>query len=163
MEIRPLQQYEPELSGEDVVDQHWPFDGPHSAKRTTDALDAVARLVRYLDNATSSPDGLGSAQETYNALGGLSDTAGRLPQLLQQLSAWANELATDTSLGHDAFKAEGSKPAAETATRAATQLDEAVGHTNRLYESLNGAREHLSHLYHRPTPLAEEGVLDDDR
>lgn len=163
MERRPLQPYEPDMPGEDVVDQHWPFDGPHSATRTTDACDGLARLVRYLDNATSSPVGLGSAQETYHALGGLADTAGRLPQLLHQLSAWTNELAKDTSLGHDAFKAEGPKPAAETATRAATQLDDAVTHANRLYETLSAAHEHLSHLYHRPTPLAEEGVIDDDR
>ena len=148
---------ERELSGVDVVDQHWPFDGPHSPTRTASALDAAARLVRYACNATSTPDGLGSAPEVYQALGGLTEATDRLPQLLEQTSEWAARLENDDRLGHDQHKTDGPRPAWAASNRAADRLSEASALAEQLYNAISSARSELAHLYHRPTPLAEEG------
>lgn len=165
MEIRPLQPYEPDTAGVDVVGQHWPFDGPHSAKRTTDALEATSALVRYVNNATSGPDGLGSAQDTYDALCELCGAVFGMEQLLRQLEQHCGQqLRDDESLRHDEHKSAGHLPAAETADAAAARLADAAQPALRnLASALEETRGHLAHLYHRPTPLAEEGVIDDDR
>lgn len=165
MELRPLQQYEPDTSGADVMDQHWPYNGSHSPKRTTDALDAVARLVRYLDNAISIRDGLGSAQDTYDALCELCGAVFGMEQLLRQLEHHCGQqLRDDESLRHDEHKSAGHLPAAETAEAAAARLAYAARPAlKNLSSALDETRGHLAHLYHRPTPLAEEGIVDDDR
>lgn len=66
-----------------------PIDGPHTPETVRKAAEMIADCVRYLNYAARpGAGGLESPQDVYDLLGALSTAAGRLPQLLGQLSAW---------------------------------------------------------------------------
>lgn len=87
----------------DLIEQHFPYDGPHSAEHVTAAGIAVARLVRYLNNAT----GPGNARKTLewaasvdHVLGSVNAAVHGLNQLLRQLAA-ALDSQTDNPTLYD--------------------------------------------------------------
>lgn len=73
------------INGAQVVDQHWPYDGPHSNEATVAAAQAIERLTRYLNNATQGESGAPYAATVGHVVGSLKATAELNRQLLQQL------------------------------------------------------------------------------
>lgn len=84
----------------DIVEEFWPYDGPHEHVEAASVL--VARLVRYLNNATQPGyPGVSSAPGLGRIVGNLSATAYALDQLLDQLAQHAVSFADDPSLYDD--------------------------------------------------------------
>jgi len=75
------------------------LDGPHADEHTTAAGHLAAEAVRFLNYATGShaPDGLTYPATVYTVTADLSLAAGRMPQLLGQLTRW---LDTELAAGH---------------------------------------------------------------
>lgn len=151
--IRPLGDYESGTypDGADVVQQHWPYDGPHSPERLADALDALSALVRYANNATTTPDGLGYAPQVYTALGGFTEAMQRVPQLTGQLSSWAYRTVSDVTVRHDLHRGDsdrGEHAGQQTAGTAYEYLREASIQAEMLGDTLAKARSELAHLCH---------------
>lgn len=89
---------------EDVIDKAWPYDGPHSTESVISAAEAIADLVRYMNNATRTPGRLPYAGDVYTVLGHLTTMTRRLPQLVTQLKAatdqhWDSTTVYDTEGG----------------------------------------------------------------
>jgi hypothetical protein len=84
------------LTPDEIVEQHFPYDGPHSAHTMADAADVIAGLVRYLNNAGWSVrlDG----PSLHRVLSGLSLALQRTDQLLAQMGNAAEALADDPTL-----------------------------------------------------------------
>lgn len=153
----PLRSYEPEPDGTQIVAQHFPYDGPHSPQRTEAALEAVSVLVRYVNNATHTPAGIGMAPQVYNALSQLSGAAGGLPQLCEQLSSWARDTIADDTVRHDEHRDDpdrGEHAGQEAAGRAHEYLRQASIAATLLRDTLTQAHTELAHLCH---DLPEEG------
>lgn len=141
-----------ELDGADLVQRHWPYDGPHSPERTADALDAASALIRYANNATSTRDGLGYAGDVYRSIGGLAEALDRLPQLLTQLAEWADRASVDATLRHDEHRADDDRGAAagrHAAHTASQHLHAAAmnAYANSAH-TVSLARRELAHLCH---------------
>lgn len=83
-----------------IVEEFWPYDGPH---RNADAASLlVARLVRYMNNATQPGySGVPNAPTLGRIVGNLSATAYALDQLTDQLAIAADRLADDPTLYDD--------------------------------------------------------------
>ena len=77
----------------DLVDAHFPYDGPHSDELTRQAAEVIADLTRYLANATRSPDAVSETATVYAALGSLHTAAYRLEQVIEQLATAAARTA----------------------------------------------------------------------
>lgn len=65
----------------------WPYDGPHSTKKVTDAAHAISALVRYINNATSTGGRYGYMSDVAKVANSLAAAAYGLDQLLDQMSA----------------------------------------------------------------------------
>lgn len=140
-------------TGADVVERHWPYDGPHDPGTIADALQAAAALLRYACNASQRPAAVGLAPEGYRTLGELQDIAERLPQLLGQLGQWGTQTAADSSLRHDEYRGESAERSAAAAMADARHVAEllrtsAEQHAEGLIEDVLAARGELAHLYH---------------
>lgn len=90
-----------ELDAYDVVEQHWPYDGPHSRDTVLEAARAVSGLVRYLNNATQP----GTARYTLewantidSVVSNVKSAVYGLDQLLDQLSSAAKAAAEDPTI-----------------------------------------------------------------
>jgi len=139
------------LDGDDVVNEHWPYDGPHSPDSVREATVALSALVRYCKNATTHSDGLGYAPQVYTTLGGLTETAERLPQLMSQLFRWAKLTETDATVRHDQHRADADRGAAagqHAASEAAELLHSASLQVGALADTLSRVRAELAHLCH---------------
>lgn len=140
-----------EMDGAALVQRHWPYDGPHSPERTADALDALSALMRYANNATSTPHGLGLAPQVYTALGGLIEGTERLPQLCSQLGDWAKRTETDSTVRHDEHRGDGDhgEAAGQQAAREAYDLlHSAALQAGALADTLSRVRSEMAHLCH---------------
>lgn len=151
--LSPLRPYEPEPSGEDVVERHWPYDTAGDVDAFTDAARALAMLVRYCTNATHT-DRMGtvSAPQMDTALSPLLIATRRLPQLFRQLGEWAEQASHEATLRHDNNDPDNRRVASLTAGLAAQDLRDAGSYADALHEALDSASEHLSHLYHDDQP-----------
>lgn len=129
----------------ELVGEHFPLDGPYSPDMLAAALGAASGLVRYSNHATLSAKSgaLPSPADGYSAVGALSGLVGGLPQLLEQLSAWASGLADDLGLRPREDRA----AARVTADDAAHSLHLATVAARALYEEIGRAQQKLSHLY----------------
>lgn len=83
----------------EIVDEFWPYDGPHTVATMTSAANGVAQLVRYLNNATQH--GVASGPALGRIVGSVTSMVGGLDQLLGQLARAADMLADDPSLYDD--------------------------------------------------------------
>ncbi|PXY16496.1 hypothetical protein BAY59_38450 (plasmid) [Prauserella coralliicola] len=112
----------------DVIEEHLPYDGPHSRDTVIAAAHGVSYLIRYLNNATQS----GTARHTLAWANTIDATVSSvkaavygMDQLLEQLSAAAAAAAEDPTL-YDAQSAAAERAAegARVARELAARLDE---------------------------------------
>lgn len=129
----------------DLIEQHFPYDGPHSADTIRGAAATLAELVRYLNNAT----GPGNARRTLEwaatidrVLGTLNTALYGLDQLLGQLAEGMRAQATDPTLYDDRRD----RPGKDTAHLAAAEIAAATPHLSQLTRQLSNARELTHHL-----------------
>lgn len=135
------------LDGADVVQQHWPYDGPHSPDTVAAATEALPALVRYLANATgpgNSATTLPYAPQTYRLLGELTDTVDRLDQLLDQLGQATDRHTNDPTLYDDRRD----RSARSTTGGVRHHLEQAREAAAHLRGQLSAARSHAAHLGH---------------
>lgn len=80
-----------------VIEQVWPYDGPHDQHSVATAAASIAALVRYLNNATQphlADHTLPYAATISDILNGVRSAAMHLDQLLDQLDSAINQQAT---------------------------------------------------------------------
>lgn len=136
---------EPSMS--ELVEQRLPYDGPHDDHTAVEAAQAVAVLMRYLNNATyQRTDVLGYAPQIYRLVGALRDGVYRLDELMDHL---AEELKHKARHDHTMVDDRGEAYSPEgTAREAARYLENAqqgaVDATNLLEQAFSS----LSHLGH---------------
>lgn len=130
---------------DNLVEQHFPYDGPHSAATVREAAAAVAELVRYLNNAT----GPGNARTTVEwaatidrILGQINRTMYSLEQLLGQLADGMRAQADDPTVYDDRHD----RPGKDTARLAANEITATIPHVLRLARQLANARALTDHL-----------------
>jgi hypothetical protein len=132
---------------DEVVQQHWPYDGPHSDATMASAAQAIAELVRYLNNAAWSVklDGPG----LYSVLSPLAGGLLSLDQLLGQLHAAAHSLVDDPTLYDDRRD----RPGEHTAVDVADAIGDARVHQEfRL--GIQTAAQYACHLGHDAPAVA---------
>lgn len=126
----------------EIVETHWPYDGPYSNETTSAAATMVERLVRYLNNATGKRDGLPYAATTYRVLSGVDSAVYGLAQLTRQLRDHAERIAEDPTLYDDRRD----RPARQTALELAAALDELMPAFDDLERRLRRATSTAVHL-----------------
>lgn len=132
----------------DWLEERFPYDGPHSRDSVIDASVVVSRLIRYLNNATQpgiAKRTLEWANTTDQIVGNLAGAAYGQQQLLEQLADRMSVQARDDATLYDDRRVD-DHPGADTATRAATCLTEAIVSTEALGAVLDHARSHTVHL-----------------
>lgn len=132
----------------DLVEQYFPFDGPHSDETVEAAATAVGRLVRYLNNATWPYRGhVASGPCLYRVTSQVASAAHGLRQLLEQLRDTAVELADNATMYDDRRD----RPARGTVVEAASHLDSALQALGPLTTALDRATTLACHLGHEET------------
>lgn len=132
----------------ELVEQYWPYDGPHSDESVEQAATAVGRLVRYLNNATwPHKKHVASGPTLYRVLSQVNSAVYGLDQLLRQLRDTATGLADDTSMYDDRRD----RPAADTAVEASDALGEALSMLPSLTRAIERATNLACHLGHEET------------
>lgn len=143
---------DPAMDIHTLIEQCWPYDGPHSADTVGDAAEAMALLTRYINNASRyGTRTLPYAPHTYLVLGSINAVVHGLDQLLDQLATTLRHLADDPSL-YDDYRW---RPGAGTACAAADRLMLARAEAARLAHQLLAAHELTSHLGHDTSGRAE--------
>jgi hypothetical protein len=107
-----------------MVEQAWPYDGPHTAESVTDAAQAINALVRYLNNATGPVNATRSlkwAATTNRVVGGIKAAFYGFDQLLSQLANAMCQQVDDPTL----YDERQDRAAGETAKQVATFLVQA--------------------------------------
>lgn len=130
-----------------VIEEFFPYDGPHSRDSVADAASGAAALVRYLNNATGPGNGrrtLDRAPTVWRVLGGVHSLVAGLDQLLGQLAAAAQRQAGDPTLYDDRRD----RPGSATAGEVAAYLEHGRMWCGRASEAVGSAREVCSHLGH---------------
>lgn len=87
-----------------VVEEHFPYDGPHTPESVLEAARGIAALVRYLNNATGPGNdarSLPDAPWAYRVLGSVHGSVDGLEQLLYQLATALDRLSADPTLYDD--------------------------------------------------------------
>lgn len=138
----------------DLIEDHFPFDGPHTPDSVAAAASCVDDLTRYLANATWPYKQVTKrAPRLRPVVAQLSNGLGHLPQVFQQIAAALDNIADDPSLFDDRRSA--AFPGADTARAAADELRLAAQQTELLRSRLSAAGSHLWHLGH-DTPTGGE-------
>lgn len=135
---------------DDVIETHWPYDGPHSDQKVKDAASMVSGLVRYMNNATHRP--MRYAASANGVLGALTGAVYGLDQLTGQLARTLEHHAQDLSLYDDRRDRTGH----QTALAAALQLGNARHAIAQLADALAAVREHTNHLGNETPDRAED-------
>lgn len=128
---------------DEIVEEFWAYDGPHTPAKIRAAAWTISRLVRYINNATQYERGPGDAPSIGRVLGAISGAVYGLDQLLDQHARAAQFFAEDPTLYDDrAPRAQGGTTARElakelqdarhAARRLAHALDQACGLAGRL-------------------------------
>lgn len=135
------------VDGAAVVDRYWPYDGPHTPETAAAAAEAIADLVRYVNNATGPGNvthTLPHASHVYGVLGSLDTAIGGLWQLAGNL-LWASvNHAADPTLYDDRRD----RPALDTAGKLDTALDRLREQFATVAATVDAARAHSAHLGH---------------
>ena len=127
----------------EIVEAHWPYDGPYSDEHTSTAATMIQRLGRYLNNATQKRDGLPYVAVVAQLLAELHATVVGYEQLLRQLAGFLDrEAETDSGLYDDRYD----RPGSDTAHRAADALRAAIPTAGELAIDLGLAAQPASHL-----------------
>jgi len=116
---------------------------------TSDATITLARTaaeaIRGLNWTTNCHAGLDQPSVAYDVLGALSQTAGRLGQLLSQIIRYLDQALAAGKLGHD--RGENPAPPVEGAV---IFLDDARRSTAALARDLDAAQQQLAPINGRP-------------
>ena len=124
----------------EVVERHWPYDGPYSDELTIAAATMIARLGRYLNNATQKRDGLPYIAVVGRLLGELHGAVAGYEQLLTQLSRYLDrEAETNPSVYDDRRDRPGSITAAEVSVDLTIAVDALRNLTADLATAVQGA------------------------
>lgn len=126
-----------------IVEEFWPYDGPHSRETMASAATMAAELVRYLNNSTQY--GVHEAPTLWRIVAQVSTAVDRFDQLLDQLRRAAQALADDPTL-YDAGRGE---PADAVAGELASWLNTARRLNRPLMYALDQASSVSSRLGHR--------------
>lgn len=103
----------------DLVEKHFPYDGPHSAEKLEEAADCLANLVRYLNNATRPGyQTLKHVATIYPILGAMNSTIHGFDQLLEQLNTACQRFVDDPTVYDD----RGVRPASDTVKELSSHL-----------------------------------------
>ena len=127
----------------DLIAQHWPQDGPHTADTIMSAALALSEIAEYLARATRSGKALDHASDGSVVVGRLATAAGHQQQALQHLVDWAETLESDPGLRHDNHG-----NANTVAGEAAGWLNLASSEIGGTVRALTRAQSALGHLYH---------------
>lgn len=127
----------------DLINQHWPQDGPHAADTIMSAALALSEIAEYLARATRSGKALAYASDGSVVVGRLATAADHQRQALAHLVVWAETLESDPGLRHDSRG-----DAHATAGEAAGWLNLASGELGSTARALERAQSALGHLYH---------------
>jgi len=112
------------VDGAELVEKHWPYDGPHSGDSVIEAARAMSTLATYLGNATGPGNGKKTLQygpQVYRVVGALSGALASLDQVLEQLATAERRIGLDPTAYDDRRE----KTAAEVAAEAAKQIEAA--------------------------------------
>lgn len=137
-----------DISGEDIVEQNWPYDGPHSHDAVTAASVAAERLVRYLNNATGpghARSALSYPATAYRLGCNLRAAVGLMPQLFSQLATFLEHQAQHNPAMYDDRRSD-QYPAAQTASDAASEFRAAISEAKKLAQILSRANRSTVHL-----------------
>lgn len=96
-----------------IVGEFFPYDGPHSPEKVSQALDLVGLLLRYVNNATQYQHALPDAQDATLTLSKLTSALSHLPQLLEQTDRALSRHAEDGTLYDDQGEMSGQELLAE--------------------------------------------------
>ncbi|GAB3916217.1 hypothetical protein GCM10029964_128910 [Kibdelosporangium lantanae] len=129
---------------EDIIERHWPYDGPHEADTVIDAANAISGLVRYMNNATQYRHTLQYAPQVNRVLGALGGAAYGLDQLVDQLKDTVYRLAQDKTLYDDRHN----RPGSQTASELIAELVKVQAAAGELAHAIDGARTYSNHLGH---------------
>lgn len=141
--------------GRELVDKHFPYDGPHSYESVLQAAKAVDELVRYIANATGPGNGQQTLEHgacTYRVLGHISSAVGGLDQVIDQF-ADATRRAGKDPLSYDDRR---NRPASQTTDEVVGELvaarkllfQEWPSKVTTVHSHLAAALGHASHLGH---------------
>jgi hypothetical protein len=134
----------PRVDPYEVVEAHWPYDGPYSDELTAAAVVMIGRLGRYLNNATQKRDGLPYIAVVGRIVGNLHGAVAGYEQLLVQLAGYLDrEAEANPSVYDDRYD----RPGAVTAREVAADLRDDVLPAFRLVaDALEVAARGGSHL-----------------
>jgi hypothetical protein len=107
--------------GRELVDKHFPYDGPHSDEAVLQAAKALDQLARYIANATGPGNGkhtLTCGADVYRVLGQMNGALASIEQVLVQLGDAAKRTAADP-LAYDDRR---DRPASQTAGELVAEL-----------------------------------------
>lgn len=82
----------------ELVEQNWPYDGPHSPDGVIEAARMMDGLARYLGNATGPGNGTRTLQygpHVCRVLGALTSTLASLDQVFEQLATAEQRIGAD--------------------------------------------------------------------
>ena len=127
----------------ELVEQHWPYDGPYSDELTVAAVLMIGRLGRYLNNATGKRDGLPDAAAAGRVLAELHAAIAGYEQLLRQLGRFLDREAIDNRTLYDDRR---DRPGAVTAQAAAVRVRACVPSMRVVADVLGEAAGLASHL-----------------
>lgn len=127
----------------DVVEQHFPYDGPHTDDTVLDALRGAQSLIRYANNATSRR-GVLNGPSVYRSASAAAAMAHGLVQLLDQLADAARQVAEDPT----AYDDRRDRPASQTAIEVGLHLDVARDKVAAVTRPLDQAAIVASHIGH---------------
>lgn len=128
----------------ELVEQHWPYDGPYGDDYTRSAGVMIQRLGRYLNNATQKRDGLPYVAVASSVVAQLHAAVAGYEQLLAQLARYLDQEAEGNPSVYDDRH---DRPGAATAREVAADLrDDALPALRTLTEALHVAAEGAYHL-----------------
>lgn len=133
-------------------------DAPHSPERTRALADVGASVIRTLNYATRTTDGLNDPGDAYELLGALGQLAERLPQLCGQIRDYLTEAHNRGELFEPADGPhQGSATLALMLTRDALGL--AASEASTLRQALRAAQSEIRAIrYAGPDVDAETGA-----
>jgi hypothetical protein len=126
--------------GCEEVRRRWPYHGPYDQERTIEAAEAIAELVRYLNNATEEPDAVLHPNTVGGVLSPMAAATRGLERLLHQIPELLD--LTAANAGDDRRD----RPARATISEVLAELAGAGVAADVLAERLERAARHASHL-----------------
>lgn len=144
--------------GRELVNKHFPYDGPHSFDTVIQAARAMDELAEYLGNATGPGNGKHTLQygaHVHRVIGALSGALGSLGQVLDQLATAEKRVGADPTAYDDQRKTPPATIAAEVAehlaaARALLVQDPFLGDRNKptVHKHLQQAHSVSSRIGH---------------